>query len=304
MQQNHPFQTRPPLFLYHEPPPYEWRRPEYLNLCLETVRKHCGRRFRVIPLTRYDVYKYVPDLRQDVWVKCTYAQRVDLMRWELLSRYGGAFLDPDVLVMQDLSPLVDKLATHDVVAFGTLAESVADAPLSSARTSSSAYTSSSAKTSSSADAPFRKPLTWAMCSRPRGELVTLCKERAHWILDNDEHRLRTRPHLLGREMMWHCMALLGERVNRKHVWSYYHVDSACAECDSQNVLFTKPRLLTNEPYDVACASRVFVVPLNTDGSRSCAFPRWFVEASREQLLGNGRLLVSRLWRWSLLGEGV
>ena len=101
MQANALFQNRPPLWLYYENPYYQWRRPEYLNLCLETVQRHCGRSFRVIPLTRYDVYKYLPDLRKDVWVKCTAAQRMDLIRWELLSRYGGLCLDPDVLVAGD-----------------------------------------------------------------------------------------------------------------------------------------------------------------------------------------------------------
>ena len=47
MQANALFQNRPPLWLYYENPYYQWRRPEYLNLCLETVQRHCGRRFRV-----------------------------------------------------------------------------------------------------------------------------------------------------------------------------------------------------------------------------------------------------------------
>ena len=118
MQANALFQNRPPLWLYYENPYYQWRRPEYLNLCLETVQRHCGRSFRVIPLTRYDVYKYIPDLRKDVWVKCTAAQRMDLIRWELLSRYGGLCLDPDVLVVGDLRPYMEQLTQHDFVAFG------------------------------------------------------------------------------------------------------------------------------------------------------------------------------------------
>ena len=118
MQANALFQNRPPLWLYYENPYYQWRRPEYLNLCLETVQRHCGRSFRVIPLTRYDVYKYLPDLRKDVWVKCTAAQRMDLIRWELLSRYGGLCLDPDVLVAGDLRPYMEQLTRHDFVAFG------------------------------------------------------------------------------------------------------------------------------------------------------------------------------------------
>ena len=305
MQANALFQNRPPLWLYYENPYYQWRRPEYLNLCLETVQRHCGRSFRVIPLTRYDVYKYLPDLRKDVWVKCTAAQRMDLIRWELLSRYGGLCLDPDVLVAGDLRPYMEQLARHDFVAFGCGtsegdARDPAACPLATA-----VYTAGTGATST-------RPAVWAMASRPQGTLVHYVRSRCHWLLDNDERQVADVPELLGKVVLWQS---LQELTAGKHAsvtldgagvgqapWSYVHVGAECGYADKRGHPYTMPRLLRNERLDPGCFAPMRLVPLHAQSQRACDYPLWFVEASREQLLGNPNTLVGKLWRWSLLDE--
>jgi hypothetical protein len=273
---NHPFHHRHPLWLYHELAQHQWKRPEHLNLCLETVRKHCGRKFRVIPLTRYNIYKYVPDLRKDIWHTCTHRQRMDWMKWELLSRYGGLFLDADVLVVCDLTPHMHKLQDHDFVAFG--------------------------RTEDGSSPQQPKPLTWAMASRPNGQLVTLARQRCNWILDNKRSAVlqddTNSTFLFGTRMLWDCMAILRRTNTSQHSWKHFHVTSVCAGSDARNHPYTVDRLLMNETVDEQCLRTMHLLPLGP----TSAFPSWFVNASREQLLGNGNLLVSKLWRWSLLDE--
>lgn len=257
---NHPFHRRPPLWLYHELAPHQWKRPEHLNLCLETVRKHCGRSFRVLPLTRYNIYKYVPDLRKDLWHTCTHRQRMDWMKWELLSRYGGLFLDADVLVVRDLTPYTHKLLDHDFVAFGSQPT---------------------------------HPLTWAMASRPRGQLATLARQRCHWMLDNKRSAVLHDDALFGKAMLHDCMAILHQSNTSQRSWKCFRANDAPD--------YTKDRLLTNETVDDVRLQTMRLVPMDAE-AQPCAYPSWFTEASREQLLGNGNTLVSKLWRWSLLDE--
>lgn len=312
MQHNHPFTDRPPLWLYHDLPHHQWRRPEYHHLCLETVQRHCARQFRIVPLNRYNIYTYVPDLRQDLWHKCSPSQRVDVMRWELLSRYGGLFLDADVVVMRDLGPLMEKLGKHDCVLFG---ESPSETKVSAAkvphigggrgiRTTSLPLLPGTDTTSDT----FTRPLIWAIASRPGGALVTRALQRAHWLLANDPLRLAVQPHLLGRDTLWYTMNQLRDAVTRNFMWTYFHVSNTCAGNDRNNRPYTKTRLLMPGTYDRTClqSGSTFVVPLDplggANGQTGCAFPVWFVEATREELLGdeaNGGTVVGGLWRRSL-----
>ena len=290
-----PFFSRPPLWLYHELTHDQWRRPEYENVCLETVQRHCAHSFQIVPLDRYSIYKYVPDLPGDVWVKCSPAQRMDLMKWELLSRYGGLFLDADVVVLRDLLPVLAKLKDHDCVVFG--------------QDGGGSIRTYSTPTSPSMCPPVvvPKPLTWAIASRPAGRLVTMARNRAYWLIHNDPHRLYVSPHAIGRETMWHCMEQLRHEAvgcANAQSWSYFHVSSVCAEQDRFGRPYTKDRLLQDGVYDKQCIAKgALIVPLNPNGGRTCGFPMWFVKASREKLLGEmGQTVVGGLWRRSL-GEG-
>lgn len=301
MQANALFHNRPPLWLYHEHPYYQWKRPEYMNLCLETVLRHCGKRFRVIQLTRYNIYNYLPDLRKDIWVKCSVIQRKDLIKWELLSRYGGLCLDPDVLVTGDLMPYIDHLQKHDLVTFGCGASDTNTCPKSSRVVR--ATTSESDTT---------RPSDWAIASRPQGTFVNYARSRSHWLLDNDAKQITDVPELFGKVMLWQSLQELshGEHADvTLHgagmglpPWSYIHIGYKCGSADSHGELYTMPRLLANDNVDEGCFASMRLVPLHSEGNRQCEFPPWFVEASREQLLGNPHTLVGKLWRWSLLDE--
>lgn len=295
-QNNNPFQRRPPLWLYYELAPHQWKRPEYLNLCLETVQKHCGRPFRVVSLTRYDIYKYVPDLREDIWHVCSHQQRMDVMKWELLSRYGGLFLDAGVLVVRDLTPYLNQLLYHDFVAFGQeLSLTPPNLPNSKLNLNH----------------PHKQPvwpLTWAMASRPRGQLVTLARQRSYWLIDNKLSTVLSKDdldtdhhHIFGKAMLWECMTILQRHSTPERSWKYFHVDAQCVGSDAHNQPYTQDRFMTNESIDERCVQSVHLVPLHPN-SAPHSFPSWFVDASREKLLGNSQLLVGKLWRWALLDE--
>lgn len=282
MDANHPFTHRPPLWVYHDLGHAEWRRPEYQNLCVESAHRHCGRRFRVIELNRYNIYTYVPDLDRDVWIHCTPAQRVDLMRWELLSRYGGLWLDVNVMVLADLSPFMAPLRTHDAVLFGdggTVEGGVGGV--------------GAARVGEALSATTRRPHTWALASRPGGELVTAARARCWWTIRNQPERLLlpSAHDAFGPMLLWATMARLRDSVTPSHEWRYYHTNAS--HC------WDEPTEALMEPDEERTfRAEMCMVPLRETNGSGCGLPAWVQRAGREELLGAGCVLGA-LYRWSL-----
>ena len=97
-------------------------RPAYLDLCLETIRRHLG------PLTlelvdRENVFEWLPDLDADTWHRLPEATfRSDYCRTLLMHRYGGLYLDYDCIALEGLDTLLEPLATHEFAGWGAEAE--------------------------------------------------------------------------------------------------------------------------------------------------------------------------------------
>ncbi|CAE7384573.1 unnamed protein product [Symbiodinium natans] len=49
-----------------------------------------------------------------------HAATSDLIRYALLYHHGGIYMDADFIVLKDLSPVVDRLADHDLVSYATV----------------------------------------------------------------------------------------------------------------------------------------------------------------------------------------
>jgi len=198
----------------------------------------------------------------------------------LLEKYGGVWLDADVMVFGTLLPYVQKLAQYDYVGFGCYFN----------------------------DCGVRKngaprPGTWNMVSRPHGELVTLARQRADFMLDHYAWVLQQRPHAIGIELVWLCIDdLLRERAdNRAHGratgWKYYHVGSKCVEHDSRGVRFSNMRMLRNEHVDPKCVGRMLALPI---GNTAPGLSRSFLSMSANDILEHPDMLISRFFRWTLL----
>jgi hypothetical protein len=84
-------------------------RPAYLDLCEETWHRHCGDDFEVIRVTPENVSDYVPDLIPQ-WqnIPCL-AHKADYLRAVLVHRYGGIWLDSDIIVLRNLVEMMERL---------------------------------------------------------------------------------------------------------------------------------------------------------------------------------------------------
>ena len=82
--------------------------PPYIMLCMEIMKKNMAKTFNVVFLNEKTVFDYLPDLRKDI-NDLPIALKTDYVRINLLTHYGGLWLDADTIVMTDLREIAQKL---------------------------------------------------------------------------------------------------------------------------------------------------------------------------------------------------
>jgi hypothetical protein len=110
--------NKPYLWQYWEGP-----KPEYIKLCMESVDKNCVN-FNIIRLDSNNISEYLPELKQEnskllkQIKKLIIPHQVDIFRIMLLYKYGGIYLDADVIVLRNPIEIINKLSEYDFVGFG------------------------------------------------------------------------------------------------------------------------------------------------------------------------------------------
>ena len=108
---------KPIIWTYWETKPGKTK-PEYLDLCLDTLFKYCNDDFNIIRLNEKNIYDYLPNLRKDM-DQLLIAQKTDYIRVALLYKYGGIWIDADTIVMRKLNDIISKLNEgYDYIGFG------------------------------------------------------------------------------------------------------------------------------------------------------------------------------------------
>lgn len=262
-------QLKPTIWMYWENKLPNSKRPAYLDLCYETVVKHCSETFNIILLDERTIFDYLPNVRRDLDAKCSIPQKTDYYRYMLLYKYGGIWLDSDIIVLQDLSPLIDKLNIdgYDYVGAGCH--------------SSTGCTPSG----------YPRPSNWLMASVPNSKLMASCLKKADEVLDTNQS-IEDKYFIIGREIIWAEIQLL---LKNDSAWKYYHIPSICSERDSEDKKYINSRMISTEDNDPKCSGRQLFVPIYNTAP---GFPKWFKDYSRTQIL-ESNLLIGKLFRESL-----
>lgn len=104
------------IWLYWEDRPGS-RRPPYLDLSLQTIRRHAGDH-EVCLLDRKSVESWI-DLPPVVDRLAQLAHKADYIRYRLLHDYGGIWLDSDIVLMREIAPAVEIPGDdHDYIGCG------------------------------------------------------------------------------------------------------------------------------------------------------------------------------------------
>jgi len=110
---------KPYLFWY-----WEGVEKNYIKLCFETVKKNCSKSFNIIKLNDHNINEWLPGIKKynKYFNKLLIAQKVDIYRIMLLEKYGGLYIDADILVLRDPFEIIEKLDKYDFVGFGCTGE--------------------------------------------------------------------------------------------------------------------------------------------------------------------------------------
>ena len=242
---------------------------KYLELCYKTVLKHNSNNCKIVLLNQDTVYNYLPKMRKDLSQYLSIPQKTDYIRLLLLKTYGGLWLDSDIIVINNLYPILSKLKDYDYVGFGC--------HLKNCRKLSNGYP---------------KPANWVMGSRQNGVLVSECLKKADLLLDNKPYLFKQNYHTLGRNLLWSCIDNL---LKNNKQWNYFHFDSKCIERDSNGKKLINSRSLSKENIDQKCMDKFLFIPIYNTAP---GFPKWFREMNTTELLSSD-MLISKLFRKSL-----
>lgn len=252
---------KPKIFLYWENKQGLTKRPEYLDLCFESVKKNCSNNFDIILLNEKTVYDYLPDLRKDLDKKLSIPQKTDYIRYHLLYKYGGIWLDTDIIVIQDLMPLYKRLEKYDYVGAGC-------------------------HENDCSKGGHPRPTNWLMMSRQGTDFIKKCIEGCDKLLDANES-LEDQYFLIGRELMWDKINVLMEKG-----WDYFHIDSKCQERDSTYVKLRNHRFISKEPLDEKCFGKTYFVPVYNTAP---GFPDWFKNMTKKEIMDSD-LLIAKIFK--------
>ena len=253
------------IWMYWENLPGKKKSP-YLDLCYKTIKKNCSENFKIHLLNEKNVYYYIPDLRKNIDHQMNIQQKVDYIRYILLYKYGGIWIDADTIVIKDLTPIINKLKKYDFVGFGC-------------------HFNNREKCLKSGK-PY--PANWVMGSRKNSKLMKLCVEKCNKFLDSNIN-LKKKYHLLGRETLWSEIDFL---LKNDKKWNYYHYDSKCIERDSNNNKFNNERVISNEEIDNYCKDKMLFIPIYNSAP---GFPEWFKNMNENRLLKSD-MLISKIFR--------
>jgi hypothetical protein len=269
---------KPYLWVYWELKNDASKPPDYITLCIETMKKN-GYLFNMVLLNEKNVFDYLPDLRLDINELPLIALKTDYIRVALLYKYGGIWLDADTIMMEPLTKVVDLINNgEDFIGFGCTGETcITDG--------------------------YGFPSNGAMASKKHSVLMERCLNSLNKKLDEyfnyDKIENKEKKELdyfeLGKLIIWDNI----EKLENEQNYTYYHFPSSVDGTRDKDGKWIAKELIFNKHIDLLDEDKLMLVFLVN--SSICGDDKdynWFCKLSKEQVL-NGDYFVSHLFRRAL-----
>ncbi len=92
--------------------------PTYILLCWKTIVINNKNDYDIKILTDYDIESYLPGILQETENLQEIAHKADYIRFNLLYKYGGIWLDSDFICFKSLRPIEDQIKENGFVCTG------------------------------------------------------------------------------------------------------------------------------------------------------------------------------------------
>jgi hypothetical protein len=242
--------------------------PTYISLCLRNLFNKSRDKYDVILLNETNIRKYLPDLRAD-FDNLLIAQKTDYYRIALLYKYGGIWIDADIIVMRDLQPIFDKLDEgYDYVGFGC--------------------------TGYQCTYGYGMPSNWVLGSQKNSILMKKCLDKLDDKLNKKLNLIKNdNPyddsyHDYGKVILWEKLEEL-----KKEGYKYYHFSSEHDGArDINGYWIHSPQFFdTNKTEFLNESKLLFVVLYNSEISNNKDYD-WMMNGTEDRIINGNEWLCS------------
>ena len=248
--------------------------PTYISLCLKNLFNKSEGKYHVIFLNEKNIREYLPNLRKD-FDNLLIAQKTDYYRIALLYKYGGIWIDADIIVMQSLQPIFDKLDEgYDYVGFGC--------------------------TGYQCTYGYPYPSNWVIGSQKNGILMKKC-------LDQLDHKLNKKLNLIkndnpyddsyhdyGKVILWKN---LDELIKRGYKYYHFSSEHDGARDKNGNWIHAPQFFNTRKTKFLDESKLLFVVLYNSEIANNKDYD-WMMNGTEDRII-NGNEWISSLFRKAL-----
>ncbi len=230
-------------------------KPAYIDLCYDTLLHNCKNCFDIILLNESKIKNYLPEIETEINLsQLSIPHKTDYYRYALLQKYGGIWIDADIIVTRCLCPLYKQLlnSNKDYMGFGC------------GRDRKSCSLNPDGK---------YNPTNWLMMSKPKSKFMNCVKNNAKNVIEKEGNHFAY--HEIGKVGLQKCIEKMKDNDSS---WDYIHISSTCQEYDN------KGKKLNNimKPYNVKdCTEKRYFFPLYNTAP---GYPNWFKNLSKDDLL--------------------
>ena len=254
--------------------------PDYIDLCIDIMKKNSKKYFKLVILNEKSIFNYLPDLRRDI-NNLPIALKADYIRIALLYRYGGFWMDPDTIMMTDLKKIVHNLnKKNDFIGFGCTGQICKNLE------------------------GYGRPSNGVMGSIKKGKLISYClqilNEQLNMYYETPMNKRKKFAYFdLGKKTIWKSYDKL---IREDPSYNYYHVNAWMDGTRNKTGEWIAPELIFDNNIEYYDKNELQVVMLAN--SIYCGNDKkynWFCKLSRSEIIG-GQYFISSLFRDALKFE--
>lgn len=105
---------KPKIWLYWDNPPGQSEAPAYIQLCWESIHKHCGKDFDIHLVTTENVRQFLPNISPSFFQIAQINNKSNFLRYTLLREHGGIWLDSDLILFKSLKSMLYLLDKDEI----------------------------------------------------------------------------------------------------------------------------------------------------------------------------------------------